>query len=285
MTLAARVHLTRKKEFHTVGPVYMVAMKYAIGNEVPHDHEFHELVFVRGGIGEHITGDGAYRIARGDVFVIVPGAAHTYRGLENLDIVNFLFIPDELPGFLLLPEAETLCESTPGMPFVVLPSEYMGPVEELVLEIHHEQERRASGWEYFVRTAFLRLIGLLCRCRAEVRQAPSRENRKIMNLLRYLHRNHAAALRLGDLAQLCGISESSLVRRFRQVTGNSLTEYVINLRLENGAAMLRNSDEHVSEIALRVGFQDGNYFSRMFRRKFELSPRAYRNYFRSGQAS
>jgi len=282
--LEARVHLKRRTEFHTTGPVQMVSMRYTFGNEIPHDHEFHELVLVRGGVGTHITDAGSYQIVRGYVFVICPGQTHNYGGLENLDIVNFLYLPEELgDGLAQLPGSHGLFENRPDLPFIILDEANMSKVEELVMEVQLEQERRNPGWEYFVRMAFLRLVGIVCRATLPQPEQPLGESR-MLRLLRFLDRNHAQELRLSELARLCGISESTLVRSFRALTGDSLTDYLIKLRLEKGATLLRESESTVLEIALSVGFQSSSYFSRMFRRKFKLSPRDYRNQFRRGSA-
>ena len=43
-------------------------------NEIPHEHNFHELVLVRRGRGVHLTENGESPIRRGDVFLIPPGS-------------------------------------------------------------------------------------------------------------------------------------------------------------------------------------------------------------------
>lgn len=280
MSLQSRVKLKRSQEFHTNGPVYMVRMRYFLNNETPHEHEFHEMVLVRCGAGFHITEGGEYRIVRGCVFVICPGQVHTYRGLENLDIVNFLYMPSEMESdFQGLPDSVNLFNVRPDMPFAVLNEEAMMRIEEIILEIQQEQKKQRPGWEYFVRMAFMRLLGIICRNRQEAAgSGGGAETGRIGKVVRYLGKNYARPMRLSELARYCAVSESTLVHDFRSATGESLIDYLIKLRLEKGAMLLRETQLSVAEIAAGVGFQDANYFSRMFRRKFDASPREYRKW-------
>ena len=66
---------------------------------------------------------------------------------------------------------------------------------------------------------------------------------------------------------------------FREMLGTSPIDHLLNLRLEKGARRLRDGSESIIEIAVGCGFGDGNYFSKMFRRKFGVSPRDYRKRF------
>lgn len=78
-------------------------------------------------------------------------------------------------------------------------------------------------------------------------------------------------------AELCGISESGFYQHFKAWSGVSPNEYRTELRMAAAKSMLQNSNLSVFEIALRVGFDDPYYFSRLFKRCVGVSPRAYRN--------
>ena len=72
------------------------------------------------------------------------------------------------------------------------------------------------------------------------------------------------------------MSPVSFVRHFRAATGLTPQEYLIKLRLEEAAILLQNPDLSIAEAALQSGFNDSNYFSRLFRKKNNISPRSYR---------
>ncbi len=75
------------------------------------------------------------------------------------------------------------------------------------------------------------------------------------------------------------LPERSFKRRFTQATGMSPIEYVHTLRLEEAKQMLETTDKPVEAIAEEVGYEDGSFFRRLFRRKVGLTPAEYRRRF------
>ena len=68
----------------------------------------------------------------------------------------------------------------------------------------------------------------------------------------------------------------TLERLFRKYTGVFPAAYLAGLRLEHAAELLKKPECSVTETALRCGFSNLAYFSRVFRQKYGLSPREYR---------
>ena len=83
------------------------------------------------------------------------------------------------------------------------------------------------------------------------------------------------------MVRLSGIAERSFKRRFQQATGMAPLEYVHTLRLEEAKHMLESSDQPIEAIANEVGYEDAGFFSRLFRRKVNLTPAQYRKRFGS----
>jgi AraC-like DNA-binding protein len=101
----------------------------------------------------------------------------------------------------------------------------------------------------------------------------------VMALPRAVALIEAGALQPLDLQAVvgeCGIGYSTLRRRFKQLTGQSISQYVLRLRLERARELLARTSMSVSEVAHAVGFVDPYYFSRLFHLKEGLSPTAYR---------
>ena len=72
------------------------------------------------------------------------------------------------------------------------------------------------------------------------------------------------------------MAPASFVRHFHAATGMTPLEYIIKLRLDEAAALLQDPNLSIAEAALQSGFNDSNYFSRLFRKKNNISPRGYR---------
>ena len=79
-----------------------------------------------------------------------------------------------------------------------------------------------------------------------------------------------------DLARRVGTNQQRLTRIFRDQVGMSAYEYLQQLRLERGRALLRDTDLQVQLIADRVGYRNAGDFTRAFRRHFGVTPRQYR---------
>ena len=80
---------------------------------------------------------------------------------------------------------------------------------------------------------------------------------------------------VASLASLCGLSETHFRRLFHKLFGCSPTEYRLQKRLLRAKDLLLSGEYSITEAAQSVGFSDGNYFARMFRRETGMSPTAY----------
>lgn len=78
------------------------------------------------------------------------------------------------------------------------------------------------------------------------------------------------------LADAVHLSRRQLHRKLSVLTNLSTVGYIRMLRLERAAQLLEQQAGTVSEIAYQVGFQDANYFARLFRQTYDVAPSAYR---------
>lgn len=79
-------------------------------------------------------------------------------------------------------------------------------------------------------------------------------------------------INLDELAFLCGLSLSTFNRRFQQLYGTSPNKYITSRRLERAQALIINTQDSLTHIALECGFDDLSYFSRLFKRHYQCSP-------------
>jgi AraC-like DNA-binding protein len=98
----------------------------------------------------------------------------------------------------------------------------------------------------------------------------------------------AASLRHGDAslqhtASQLGVSVRSLQRHLAE-TGTSYSELVTQVRLDTACHLLAESDERMSDIALRLGYAGPSSFSRTFMRLMQIQPVVYRQQQRNGKA-
>lgn len=91
-------------------------------------------------------------------------------------------------------------------------------------------------------------------------------------MLEYMEDHYTDSLRLNQLAGLANMSSQNFCRVFKKLTGKSPMDYFNCLRINKASSLLLNSDLNISEIALAVGFDDSNYFSRIFKQYKKTSP-------------
>jgi len=78
-----------------------------------------------------------------------------------------------------------------------------------------------------------------------------------------------------DIASYCGLSRFQFSRSFHTVFGITFREYLLRYRIRAACERLVAADMPVTEIAFAVGFHDGSYFARMFRRYTGVLPSQY----------
>lgn len=98
----------------------------------------------------------------------------------------------------------------------------------------------------------------------------------ILALQDWLDDHFRESLSLPALAARAGLSERSLLRRFRQATGDTPNTYLQLLRVESARRQLESSGRSIDAITREIGYEDISSFSRLFRKHTGLSPGAYR---------
>lgn len=87
---------------------------------------------------------------------------------------------------------------------------------------------------------------------------------RFAELLTYLERNYMEKMTIDDLANQVAMSRSSFMRNFKRTVGLSPIDYINRIRIESARALLEDSTYNITEIAQVFGFEDSNYFSRVF---------------------
>jgi AraC family L-rhamnose operon regulatory protein RhaS len=252
-----------------------------------HRHEFTELVLVVEGSGDQLFDAHHVPIASGDAFVIDVNHAHGYRATRDLDIVNVLFdegfLLEREPSLAAMPSYQALVHLEPlarrRLEFgakLRLDSVSMSQARTLAREMERELSDRGEG--YVARTVALlvELIVLLCRSYGASEGPAQRGLADVGRVVGYLEHHYDEQISLADMARIAAMSERSLLRKFSAATGTTPIQYLLQVRIAHGTRLLRTTSLSITEIAGLVGFEDGNYFARTFRRELGVSPREYR---------
>ena len=102
-------------------------------------------------------------------------------------------------------------------------------------------------------------------------------NDEVVSLVQSWARSRLADdISIAQMASVAGHSERQLRRRFVKATGESPSQYLTRVRIEQAQDLLRESNLSATDIALSAGFSSSTYFSRVFKQQSGLSPGAYR---------
>lgn len=92
----------------------------------------------------------------------------------------------------------------------------------------------------------------------------------------YIREHHHERLTVEELADRAGLSPRQLHRKFHEVFGLSVQEFLIKTRIQAASDMLLHSDLSISQIAIDFGFCDQSAFTQLFRKHLGLTPHRFR---------
>lgn len=102
----------------------------------------------------------------------------------------------------------------------------------------------------------------------------------VLSLKYLIDNNYSDSLNLEDMANELSISSSQLIRQFKKETNTTPITYLNQVRMQHAAYSLKQTKLSIEEIAASVGLYDPNYFAKIFKKEYKLTPTAYRKQFR-----
>jgi AraC-like DNA-binding protein len=104
-----------------------------------------------------------------------------------------------------------------------------------------------------------------------IRKAPDEESR-LQPAIYFVQQNFREKIRAETVAKLCNMSTFRFSRQFKDIVGIAFRDYVVRYRLREAYHQLKTGQVSVTEAAYANGFNDVGYFSRMFKRHFNVCP-------------
>lgn len=103
------------------------------------------------------------------------------------------------------------------------------------------------------------------------------ESRRVQKVQNYVREHYNEEIRLTDLAEMVGMAPVAFSRFFRQRTGRTLSDYIIEQRLGHASRLLVDSTQTVAEICFDCGFNTLSNFNRLFKRSKGCTPKDFRD--------
>ena len=224
----------------------------------------YSVAYVMQGKGKLHTPAGAHEIETEDIFVIFSAQAYYIENVQDLNYIYVTFVGSRAPSLM---ERLQLKNRKP---------------------VYRGNDFLRSLWERSFDETTEENIDMLCEglllytlshiCCEKNESAGEEMTNGILAVKQYIDRYFTdASLTLNTVSQKFAYNPKYLSGAFKKMMRVSFTEYLTERRLQYAAQLIRNGMSNVGNLAEMCGYADGMYFSKVFKKKFGLSPKQYMN--------
>lgn len=248
--------------------------------ELPHRHDYFEILFIEECEGQHIVDYEAYDVKPPVVYFLSKGQIHFWKLTKPLKGKVILF-PRE---FLISPASNAKTEgdlltfdSLSKAPALSIDAQDLPRIKEIVDNIQEEYSREDHSLSMIRAYTHILLVHLM-RIYADehfedILDAPNTMVRQFRQLV---SENYLEIRSVQEYADMVGISATHLRDTVKEVTGYSPGQLIRQEIIFEAKRQLANTELTTAEIAYALNFEDTSYFSRYFKRETGKSPSVYR---------
>lgn len=256
---------------------------YGTYAEDVHFHNVMEIGICRWGQGLMVLEDRHIDYTDGAVTVVPANCLHTtlsrdkslnsweYLFFDPAGILNSAFPNDPLSVESVLHRlsSEALC----------LPQEDAVELERLITMVLNECQTKHEYHKAVEQNLMTSLLLLITRSYTEKKthiRPMTVGLQQIMPAIEYIGMHYMNPISGEDLASICSLSEAQLRRKFKEYLNMSPVEYLTMVRIQKAYELLNSTNYPMTEVALRVGYQDVSSFNRNFQKIMGVSPYQYK---------
>lgn len=165
-------------------------------------------------------------------------------------------------------------------------NEYKNEIFTLFEKALLERNQQAPGYLLMVSLYIQQILSLAFRCcikevKAGEKQVDREQKKLVQDALIFIANNYMSDINIKNLSSELLVSQQYLTRVFKAGVGISPVKYVNKVRIEQAKKLIRTTNDNLSSIAFRVGFENIYYFSRTFKQYEGIAPLHYRNWLNS----
>ena len=101
--------------------------------------------------------------------------------------------------------------------------------------------------------------------------------KNIKAIIDYINENYMNNITIDELAETVNLSKHYFMRFFKRYMGMTCIEYINDYRLNIASNLLLTTRVQITEVAASIGITNLSYFNRIFKKKFHMTPKEYRN--------
>lgn len=251
-------------------------------------HETFEMVYIKSGDGVFEIGGQNVTVGSNDIVIIKPNQSHklSVDSEDGCDfiVLYFKFIDqsDHALSEVSLGDFINFVSGKESGSFIKLKVSQKNDIIVLLNRILKEQVSDQLGSELLNYLMLMELFVLISRAlKAEWENSIKNKSPKIKELMQsaiqFVHNNFEREISITDIAKYVFLSPSYFTRAFKEDTGLSPMQYLLNIRIKRACELLQETDQKIGEIALSVGFSNQQRFNDMFKKQTNMTPMQYRN--------
>lgn len=239
-----------------------------------HYHDFHKVViFISGKAAYHIEGK-AYQLKPWDILLVNRHAIHRPEIDSSVPYERFiLWIQNDIPWQELLKCFQKANDRSYNL--VRLNSTLQEKMKDILFELENSAKSDEYGREILTQSLFLQFMVYLNRIFLEKQYIFDKKSytfdSQIASILQYINHNLKEDLSVETLSARYYVSKYHLMRKFKQETGYTLHNYIVNKRLLMARTLISNGMP-VTKAAQESGFAEYSTFSRAYRKQFKTNP-------------
>lgn len=257
-----------------------------------HTHNFHELNIVMAGNGKHYLNSTAMHITVGDLFIMPPNVPHGYEfDSEKFSIFHLLFHKNffkkyeshlhGLTGYHILFNIDPQIQRQNGIVnnflHINITENYnLARVFNELALLEKEQNCNTETQKEFLAVYVIAKICEIIELEKETNIKHREYPYDMLKSIEYIHLNFGERIELSTLHAISCMSASSYLRYFKKAFNCTPMDYIQDYRLRQAKSMLKYTDHSLTTIANDCGFWDNAHFSKLFKKKYRLSPTQYR---------
>ncbi|MDR2434511.1 MAG: AraC family transcriptional regulator [Treponema sp.] len=244
--------------------------------EERHSHNFLEILFIKSGSGVVIFGgrqeERSLEVKRGDIVIYNPNVSH-YERSSTGDPLEMLFFGVRNIRLVGLPENHLISEGLSEVFHTNGQYEFFERIfSSLVSEIESDQIFSRELSESFTRMILIMILRLVSKDDDKY----LKNNESFFKAKAYMDQHY---LQIESLESLCNevfISKFYLTHLFKKYLGKTPLQYIIQKKLDLAKMFLVESDMTIKDIAARCGYEDPNYFCKLFKKHEGITAMNYR---------
>ncbi|TWT16742.1 AraC family transcriptional regulator [Streptococcus sp. sy010] len=251
-----------------------------------HWHPELEIHYVHEGTARYHIDYDYFNSQTGDIILIRPNGMHSIHPLAQKEHLTAVFnchldmLGASMIDLVSLRYLQPLQNSQYKLTPCIKPdmSGYQD-IKTCLFMIFQLVEKKERHFEILLKSKLQELIYYLFYYRYVVRKQSNdiyRKNEKIRELIDYINHHYHTPLSIDTLAQQMGYSKTHFMALFKEHTGTTCTDFIIQVRLNKACERLIDTTDSILDIAQQVGFNNLSNFNRQFKAYHQVTPSQYR---------